>query len=353
MSETMLKGRYRHLGEIGRGERTISYKALDTSLDRTVVVKVLRQHFATDAAFVERFHGAARAMAGLSHPNILAVHDIGSDRDLHYVVYQYVEGQSLESFLASHAPLSPERTLEIAVPVCDALEAAHRAGYVHGNLTPRDILLTLEGEVKVSDFRASDAPSAAPAGEPAPSPDSATYLSPEQAMGRRATPASDVYSVAVILYQMLTGRPPFRGESYAEIVEQHIRQVPELVTVTNPRIPHPLATIVHTALSKTSADRYRTGSALAEALRGYQRDSARKAFDERILAQEPVVYVEDSRVRAEDEARVWSTAADSAYEEERPTFQVDWAGCLLGIGALVSVLGLVPLWLAVYLRYFA
>jgi serine/threonine protein kinase len=351
MSETMLKGRYRHLEEIGRGEHTISYKALDTSLDRTVAVKVLREHFATDPGFVERFHSAARAMAGLSHHNIIAIHDIGSDRDLHYVVYEYVEGQSLQSFLASHAPLIPDKALEIAIPICDALGASHRAGYIQGNLTPRDVLFTLEGEVKVSDFRVSDASSAAPAGEPAPSPYSATYLSPEQVMGRRPTPASDVYSAAVILYEMLAGTPPFRGETYTEIADQHIRQAPEFITAANPQIPRTLGTIVHAALAKTSADRYRTGSALAEALRGYQQDSARKAFEEGILPEEPVAHAEGIRGSVEDEARVWSAAAGSAYSEERPALQIDWAGCLLGIGAFVSVLGLIPLWLAVYLRY--
>lgn len=353
MSETMLKGRYRHLDEIGRGEHAIIYKALDTSLDRTVAVKVLREHFAADPGFVEQFHDAARAMAGLSHPNIIAIHDIGSDRDLHYVVYQYVDGESLKSFLGSHAPLSPKKALEIAVPICDALGAAHRAGYIHGNLTPRDVLLTAEGEVRVSDFRASDAPSAAPAGEPAPSPYSAMYLSPEQAMGRRPTPASDVYRAAVILYEMLAGTPPFRGESYAQIADQHIRQAPKLITAVNPQIPRPLGSIVHAALAKTSADRYRAGSALAEALRGYQQDSAMKAFEDGILADEPVAYVESSRGSAEDETRPWSVAAAPAYAEEHPDLQVDWAGCLLGIGALVSVLGLIPLWLAVYLRYLA
>jgi serine/threonine protein kinase len=179
------------------------------------------------------------------------------------------------------------------------------------------------------------------------------YLSPEQAMGRRPTPASDVYRAAVILYEMLAGTPPFRGESYAQIADQHIRQAPEPITAMNPQIPRPLATIVHAALAKTSADRYRAGSALAEALRGYQQDSAMKAFEDGILADEPVAYVESSRGSAEDETRPWSVAAAPAYAEERPDLQVDWAGCLLGIGALVSVLGLIPLWLAVYLRYLA
>jgi len=352
VSETMLKGRYRHLDEIGRGEHTIVYRALDTSLDRTVAVKVLREHFATDPAFVARFHGAARAMAGLSHPNIIAIYDIGSDRDLHYVVSQYVEGENLKSFLASHAPLSPKKALEIAVLICEALGAAHRAGYIHGDLTPRDVLLTLEGEVLVSDFRASAA-STAPAGEPAPSPYSATYLSPEQAMGRRPTPASDVYRAAVILYEMLTGSPPFRGESYAEIAEQHIRRAPEPITTVNPQIPRPLGSIVHAALAKTSVDRYRSGGALAEALRGYEEDSAMKAFEEGIQAKEPIVSAEGRRGSARDEARVWRATAASSYEEEHPDLQLDWAGCLLGIGAVVTVLGLIPLWLAVYLRYLA
>jgi serine/threonine protein kinase len=128
MTETLLKGRYRHLAEIGRGERTVTYKALDTSLERTVVVKVLRERYAADQDLAERFLKSARAVAALSHPNIVTIYDVGTDRDLYYVVAEYLEGESLESFFVSHPVIATETSLDIIIPVCDALAAAHYAG---------------------------------------------------------------------------------------------------------------------------------------------------------------------------------------------------------------------------------
>lgn len=351
MSETMLKGRYRHLAEIGRGERTVAYKAMDTLLDRTVVVKVLRERYAADQEFGERFQGAARAMAGLSHPNIVAIHDIGKDRDLHYVVTEYVEGQNLESLLATGATLGLEMTLDIAIAVCDALGAAHRAGYIHGHLTPRNILLTPEGQVRVSDFGVSETPTATHAGEATRSPYPAIYLSPEQLMGRRATPASDVYSVGVILYEMLTGRPPFHGESFAEIAEQHIRREPEPIHDINPQVPRPLSVLIHPTLAKTSANRYRAGSDLAATLREYWRESARTELAAAAVPLEPPEARRIAPGLPEDGAYPRSAEEDLAFAEESSSLGIDWPGCIMGMAALVAVLGLIPLWLAVYLRY--
>ena len=351
MSETMLKGRYRHLAEIGRGERTVAYKATDTLLDRTVVVKVLRERYATDHEFVERFQDAARAMAGLSHPNIVAIHDIGKDRDLHYVVTEYVEGQNLESLLATGATLGLEMTLDIAIAVCDALGAAHRAGYIHGRLTPRNILLTPEGQVRVSDFSVSETPTATHAGEATRSPYPAIYLSPEQLMGRRAVPASDVYSVGIILHEMLTGRPPFHGESFAEIAEQHIRREPEPIHDINPQVPRSLSVLIHPTLAKTSANRYRAGSDLAATLREYWRESARTELAAAAVPLEPPETRGIAPGLPEDGAYPRSAEDGPAFAEESSGLGIDWLGCIMGMAALMAVLGLIPLWLAVYLRY--
>jgi serine/threonine protein kinase len=351
MSDTLLHGRYQQLAEIGRGEHTVVYKALDTSLDRTVTVKVLRERYAADADFAERFLDAARATAALSHPNIVDIYDIGSDRDLHYVVSEYVEGENLESFLTEHALPGPEKALDIALPVCDALGAAHRAGYVHGHLTPRNILLSTDGQVKVADLRALE-PAPVAAAEPARSLHSALYLSPEQLMGRRATPASDVYSAAIIVYEMIAGRPPFYGETYAEVAEQHIRTEPPLLHVANPHTPPSLSGIVRKALAKTSTDRYRSGSDLAQALRGFQRESATREFMEAVQIEEAAAAGMGVRRHQADGAPSWPVDAGSAGADEGARLPIDFLGCLVGIVALVATLGLIPLWLAVYLRYF-
>ena len=351
MSEILLKGRYRNLSEIGRGERTVAYKALDTSLDRTVVIKVLRERYAADPDFVERFQRAARAMAGLSHANIVSIHDIGRDRDLCYMVSEYVEGENLESLLISEAPLGQEMVLDIAAPLCEGLGAAHRAGYIHGRLTPRNVLLTTDGQVKISDFDVEETLHPIPAGDVSRSPYSALYLSPEQLMGRRATPASDVYSVGVILYEMLSGHPPFHGESFTEVAEGHLRQEPEPLSTANPQIPDSLSALVHKALAKTSSGRYRTAGDLAEALDQYSHGTAREELVDQIGEEAPVGRLAD--VQPGTAAGPWGLDAgpEVAHPEEGRRFGVDWVGCSMGVAAIVALLGLIPLWLAVYLRY--
>jgi len=354
MAENLLSGRYDLLAEIGRGERTVTHKAQDISLNRTVVVKILRERYAVEHEFVDRFQRAAQAIAGLSHPNIVAVYDIGSDKGLHYLVTEYVEGQSLESLLASKAPLDVEQSLDTAICVCAALGTVHQAGFVHGQLSPRNILLTEDQQVKVSEFGIVDTPPPIPPGDESPSRDTALYLSPEQAMGRRAVPASDVYTLGVILYEMLTGRPPFEGESFSVIAEKHIREEPKPLHVANPRVARSLSVLAHRALAKSSTGRYRTATALEEALMSYRRRSEEMEVAERISVEERRRALE--RLRAEEEMR----AQQHRVAEERVPSPVmaqgpglDWVAIILGMIAFVAVLGLIPLWLMVFLRYFA
>ncbi len=354
MPEILLKGRYRLLAEIGRGEKTVTYKAQDTKLNRTVAVKILRERYAIEQEFVDRFQRATQAISTLSHPNIVAVYDIGSERGLQYLVTEYVEGQSLESLLASKDVLNIEQSLDITISVCSALGIVHRAGFVHGQLTPRNILLAEDQQVKVSDFGVLDTPPPIPPGKESPSRYTALHLSPEQAMGRRIVPASDVYTVAVILYEMLTGHPPFDGESFSVIAEKHIREEPEALHVANPQVPRSLSMLVHRALAKTSTRRYRTVAALRGALTDYRRESEQMEVAERIRLEERRRTLERLRVEEEMEAQRRRLAEERApspvvVEVKGP----DWVAIILGMTALVAVLGLIPLWVMVFLRYFA
>jgi serine/threonine protein kinase len=342
MAEIVIRDRYHLLAEIGRGQRSVIYKALDSSLNRTVAVKILQEPYAIEQEFVDRFQRSAQAMAGLSHPNIVTVYDIGSDKSLHFLVTEYIEGQSLDSLLASKSRLSVEQSLDIAISVCAALGTVHRAGFVHGRLTPRNILLTQDQQVKVSDFGVVHTPPPIPPALESPSRYAALYLSPEQAVGRRSLPASDVYALGVILYQMLTGRQPFDGESFSVLAEKHIREEPEPLHVANPKVPQSLSALVHRALAKPSTGRYRTAAGLERALIDYRRHRKGIGVAERI------------RVVDEITARP-SRLADG----KRPSPVMvqgpgrDWVAIVLGLVAFVAVLGLIPLWLMVFLRYSA
>jgi serine/threonine-protein kinase len=193
----------------------------------------------------------------------------------------------------------------------------------------------------VSDFSVVATPPSAPAGEESLSRYAALYLSPERAMGRRLVPASDVYTLGVILYEMLTGHPPFEGESFSAVADKHIREKPEQLESINPQVPRSLSVLVHRALAKASRDRYRTGGALEEALETYRRQSGRLELVERIRDQE----IEADRVPVGAMRAPPPAVGQNAG--------LDWVGCLVGMIAFMAVLGLIPLWVTVFLRYFA
>lgn len=267
----MLNNRYRLVAQQGSGGMAVIYKAVDQTLGRTVAVKVLRPSLITDPTFLERFRNEARHIARLSHPNIVTVHDFQQDGNTYYIVMEFVEGQDLKRLIRTQAPFSVERALNIAIQICAGIGYAHRSGVVHADVKPQNILVKADDMVKVTDFgialALSDASIAQRQKVVWGSPH---YFSPEQAQGERPTPASDVYSLGVVIFEMLTGRLPFIGTDQQELALAHIRDAPPSASDFNPAVPSQLEKIIQKVMSKEPSARYRTAEQLERILRSYQ-----------------------------------------------------------------------------------
>jgi eukaryotic-like serine/threonine-protein kinase len=261
----VLGGRYALGAMVGAGGMGQVYRARDRVLERTVAVKVLTAASTDDLELVARFSREARAAAALNHPNIVAVFDSGADGDLHYLVMEYVEGQSLAGLLRREGRLGPRRVAEVGRQVCQALAAAHAAGLVHRDITPGNVLIDPAGPVKVADFGiAKLAAATTMTGDEVLG--TAAYLSPEQAQGRPVDGRSDLYSLGCVLYALLTGAPPFAGDSPVAVAARHVTEQPTPPSHRNPRVGPALEAVVLTALAKEPADRYQSAAAMAQDL---------------------------------------------------------------------------------------
>ena len=264
-----LDGRYQLGSLLGVGGMARVYLATDRVLERQVAVKVLSPPYARDPLFVERFRREARAAARLSHPNIVAVFDSGSDADQHYLVMEYVAGQSLAELLARQGRLAPRRAAELAVGVCAALAAAHAQGLVLRDVKPANVLVGDDGRVKVTDFGIAKAAATATLTGTGTVLGTAAYLSPEQAHGGPVDARSDLYSLGCVLYELLCGTPPFGSGADSPpvvVATRHLHQPPEPPSAHNPQVDASLDAVVLTALAKDPARRYQSASELQAAL---------------------------------------------------------------------------------------
>jgi eukaryotic-like serine/threonine-protein kinase len=263
--------RYEILRQVARGGMAEVYLARDQLLDRRVALKVLFPELSIDRSFVERFRREAQSAANLSHPNIVSVYDWGEEDDTYFIVMEYIDGKPLSALLRAQGPLLADRAASIGADVAAALAFAHRNGVVHRDVKPGNVLLDGNDHVKVTDFGIARAANTKEnLTQTGAVMGTATYFSPEQAQGYGVDPRSDVYSLGVVLYEMVTGRPPFAGDNPLTIAYKHVREAPVPPRQVNPAIPAAFEAIILQAMAKDPDDRYGTADELRADLVRYQ-----------------------------------------------------------------------------------
>ncbi|MGI6363591.1 MAG: Stk1 family PASTA domain-containing Ser/Thr kinase [Bacillota bacterium] len=280
MIGTKLVQRYQILERIGGGGMAVVYKARCTLLNRIVAVKVLRHQFAVDEEFVRRFRREAQAAASLSHPNIVNIYDVGQENDIYFIVMEYVEGETLKDFIEREAPLEPARAVNITRQIANALYHAHYNKIIHRDIKPHNVLISKDGRIKVADFGIARAVTSNTQTFSRNSlVGSVHYFSPEQAKGKLATEQSDLYSLGIVLYEMLTKTLPFDGDSPVSIALKHIQQTVPPATRYNPSVPPGLQAILDKLLAKDQSQRYESVIELLSALRTWNTQAATGASE--------------------------------------------------------------------------
>ncbi|WP_183600408.1 Stk1 family PASTA domain-containing Ser/Thr kinase [Paenibacillus phyllosphaerae] len=251
-----LGGRYEIITRVGGGGMALVYKAHDILLNRNVAVKILRQQYTHDEEFIRRFRREAQSAAALSHPNVVSIYDVGQEGETQYIVMEYIEGQNLNEVILERAPLQADEAVHIALQICDALEHAHHNQIIHRDIKPHNILIGKNGRVKVTDFGIARAVTSSTITQTGSVLGSVHYFSPEHAKGVSTGEKSDLYSLGIVLYQMLTGQLPFLGESPISVALKHLQETFEEPRKVNPYIPQSVENIILKAMRKNPGDRY-------------------------------------------------------------------------------------------------
>ncbi|GAB3493981.1 protein kinase domain-containing protein [Flexivirga lutea] len=272
----LMGGRYRLTSRIAAGGMGEVWQARDEILGRTVAIKLLKEGLTDEAGFTERFRNEARLSAGLAHGNIAQVYDYGEDGNLAYLVMEYVPGKPLSSILHERGPISAADTAGLIGQAAAALHAAHRSGLIHRDVKPANMLVTPDGVVKLTDFGIARAVGSAAMTRTGEVMGTAQYLAPEAAMGRETTALSDVYSLAVVTYEMLGGRRPFTADSAVALALAHVNEQPPPLPT---EVPAPLRAVVHVALDKDPAARPDSAQEFGRALRQAVADSERMGLN--------------------------------------------------------------------------
>lgn len=347
---SLLGNRYQLLRTLGTGGMAIVYLARDTMLERPVAVKILREDFQIDEAFRERFRQEAKAAANLSHPNIVTVHDFGLDDKNPYIVMEYLPGTNLKDMIKERGRFTTAETISLISQAAEGLGYAHRAGLVHCDVKPQNFLVTPDHQLKVTDFGIARALSTI---HPDEQSDvvwgSPQYFSPEQAAGHAPSPASDVYSLGVIMYEMLTGRLPFNSEDPNELIRQHQEVLPIPPRRFSPEIPASVEAIILKLLSKEPSARYRTADQLARILKSVDlTPPPHPSLTPNYLIEEP----DEANTQAIEASYQNSQPVpdvETKVEAEKTTEKINWITVGLGLLAFTAVGGLIPFWLYVWL----
>jgi eukaryotic-like serine/threonine-protein kinase len=269
-------GRYEIVSELGRGAMGVVYKARDPMLERTVAIKTVNMALEEDGAaqYEARFQQEARAAGGLNHPNIVTIHDIGKSGDIAYMAMEYLEGVELRSLLQTGQPLPVPKALSIAAQIAEGLAYAHERGVVHRDIKPPNIMVLANGIVKITDFGIARMRTSAVQTQAGLTMGSPKYMSPEQVLGKRADQRSDIFSLGIILYEMLAGAAPFTGESMTALMYQIVNFAPPAPSALKPAVPEMLDTIIAKMLAKSIDERYQSAAELARDLRACEKQLA-------------------------------------------------------------------------------
>lgn len=320
--DTLINNRYRLVAQQGSGGMAVIYKAIDEELGRTVAMKILRPSLTHDPDFLRRFKNEARNVANLGHPNIVTVYDVGSEGQTHYIVMEFIDGSDLKKLIRKDGALPIDVAVDLSIQICAGIGFAHRAGLVHADVKPQNVLLTSSRQVKVTDFGIAQAFSDAtqPQERQQVVWGSPHYFSPEQAQGEKPSPASDVYAIGVVMFEMLAGKLPYTGADQRELAMAHIKEpVPRLEEVA-PHVPDALARIVYKVMSKDPKDRYRMADQLGQILISYRdRGKQNTAANPRLFGQ-PVEQQPNVPPPPAPDARYQRPSQSPQQQEKRPLY---------------------------------
>ncbi len=316
---TMLQDRYEILEKIGSGGMSDVYKAKCHKLNRLVAIKVLKAEFTDDANFVSKFKMEAQAAAGLSHPNIVSIYDVVDEGDIHFIVMELVEGITLKSYITKKGRLDVKEAIGIAIQVAQGIEAAHEQHIIHRDIKPQNMLISMDGKVKVADFGIARAVSSQTMNSTVVG--SVHYISPEQARGGYSDERSDLYSLGITMFEMVTGRVPFGGDNTVTVALAHLEEPIPLPSLMNPGVTPSFERIILKCTEKKPEDRYKNAAEVISDLRRALLNADDPQVGAEILKEDPL---SETRPISRKELDLIKTRSDGQREQKKPRNPGEW-----------------------------